>query len=149
MQRCFDYSATIQNFLSKNKTIKCDACGTCFPLEQKASIELYKWSCPECRDGICRVVGLADDFKEEMASLRKDLMLDPIELSILSTLNEEGHPMRASEIGSLIDTTHQMIGRRTSKLRDLKFVEKGRSEDGVVRSQITTEAQSVYFDGGS
>lgn len=147
VQRCFDYSATVQNFLSKNKTIKCDTCGACFPLEQRASIELYRWSCPECRDGHCRVVGLADDFKDEVESMRKELMLDPVELSILSTLNDENRWMRAREIGALIDATHQMVGRRTSKLRDLKFVDKRQADDGVMRSMITAEAQSVYFNG--
>jgi hypothetical protein len=150
VQRCFDYSAVVQNFLAKNQTIKCDSCGTCFPLEQRESIELYKWRCPECRDGICRIVGLADDFREEVAGLRDDLMLDPIELNILSTLNDEDSAMRAGEIGALIDATHQMVGRRTSKLRDLKLVSKQSSaEDGAMRSRITPEAKSVYFSDES
>ncbi|EIL88734.1 regulatory protein MarR [Rhodanobacter fulvus Jip2] len=115
-------------------------------MEQKESIELYKWRCPECRDGVCQIVGLADDFREEVAGLRDDLMLDPIELNILSTLNEEDSAMRAGEIGALIDATHQMVGRRTSKLRDLKLVSKQSSaEDGAMRSRITPEAKSVYF----
>lgn len=145
VQRCFDYSSVVQGFLSKNETIKCDSCGACFPLEQRAGIELYKWSCPECRDGLCRVVGLAEDFKYEVDSVRDEMMLDPIELSILSTLYDEGRAMRASEIGALIDATHQMVGRRTSKLRDRALVDKRQADDGAMKSQITEEARNIYF----
>lgn len=145
VQRCFDYSAVVQGFLAANQTIRCRSCGACFPLEQKASLELYKWQCPECRDGICAVVNLADDFAEEVASLKKDRMLDPVELAILEVLNDEARPMRAGEIGALIDATHQMVGRRTSKLRDLKLVDKRLADDGSMKSTITSEAEAIYF----
>ena len=35
--------------------------------------------------------------------------LEPIELDIITTLNEEQRTMRAGEISMLIDTTHQMV----------------------------------------
>lgn len=145
VQRCFDYSTVVQGFLAANQTIRCDNCQSCFPLEQKASLELYRWRCPECGDGICKVVSLADDFADEVAALRKDRMLEPVELAILEVLNEEARAMRAGEIGGLIDATHQMVGRRTSKLRDLKLVDKQYAEDGAMRSQLSDEAKTIYF----
>ena len=144
VQRCFDFSPSVQSFLAKNQTIKCDECGSCFPLEQLASIELYKNSCPECRVGHCRIIGLADDFRNEVQAFRRDLMLDPVELNILTVLHDEQRAMRASEIGGLIDATHQMVGRRTSKLREMKFVDK-REDDGAMKSRITDGAESLYF----
>jgi len=145
VQRCFDYSTVVQGFLAANQTIRCAACRACFPLEQKASLELYKWRCPECGDGICSVVNLSDDFADEVASAKSDHMLEPIELSILEVLHGENRAMRAGEIGGLIDATHQMVGRRTSKLRDLKLVDKSSSEDGSMRSRLTNDAVTIYF----
>ncbi len=146
VQRCFDFTGAIHEFLSKNQTIRCSNCGKCYPLEQKGSFELFKWLCPECRDGFCAVVNLADDFQVEVAQLREDLMLDSVELDILNTLDSEGRPMRAGEISALIDVTYQLVGHRTSKLRDTDLVDKQSSrEDGKMRSIITERARRTYF----
>lgn len=146
VQRCFEFSAAIHEFLARNQTIRCQACGKCYPLEQKASFELFKWRCPECRDGICAVVNLADDFRNEVARVREDLLLEEVELELLNSLRSEGRPMRAGEISLLIDASYQLIGHRTSKLRDLGLVDKHQSsEDGKMRSAITDKAVTTYF----
>jgi DNA-binding transcriptional ArsR family regulator len=57
--------------------------------------------------------------------------------------------MRAGEISSLIDVSYQLIGHRTSKLRDLGLVDKHSSiEDGKMRSAITDKAVNIYFSSG-
>jgi hypothetical protein len=146
VQRCFDFTGAIHVFLSRNQTIRCSNCGKCYPLEQKGSFELYKWHCPECRDGVCAVVNLADDFQVEVARLREDLMLESVELDILNTLDSEGRPMRAGEISAFIDVTYQLVGHRTSKLRDSGLVDKQPSQDdGKMRSMITGRARETYF----
>ena len=146
MQRCFDFTGAIREFLSKNQTIRCANCGKCYPLEQKGSFELFKWLRPECRDGVCAVVNLAEDFQVEVAQLREDLMLEGVELDILNTLDSEGRPMRAGEISALIDVTYQLFGHRTSKLRDTGLVDKQPTrEDGKMRSMITERERGTYF----
>lgn len=146
VQRCFDFTGAIHDFLSRNQTIRCFNCGKCYPLEQKGSFELFKWRCPECRDGDCAVVNLAEDFKVEVAQLREDLMLESVELDILNILDTEKRPMRAGEISAFIDVTYQLVGHRTSKLRDTGLVEKQpSSEDGKMRSMITDRARDTYF----
>jgi DNA-binding MarR family transcriptional regulator len=146
VQRCFDFTGTIHEFLSRNQTIRCSNCGKCFPLEKKDSFELYKWRCPDCNDGVCAIVNLADDFQMEVAQLREDLMLESVELNILNTLDSEGRPMRAGEISAFIDVTYQLVGHRTSKLRDAGLVDKQPSpEDGKMRSMITERARGTYF----
>jgi len=146
VQRCFEFSAAVHSFLAKNQTIRCGACGKCYPLEQKGSFELFKWHCPDCRDGTCSIVNLADDFRSEVAHLREDLLLEAVELELLNILRSEDRAMRAGEISSLIDLSYQLIGHRTSKLRDLGLVDKKPSqEDGKMRSAITEKAISTYF----
>lgn len=147
VQRGFDFTRAIHEYLSSNQTIKCSQCGQCFPLEQKASIELYKWRCPECLEEACSVVNLSDDFAEEVANLNRDIMLESVELEILTVLKEEDKKMRAGEISSLIDTTHQMVGRRTSKLQDMGLVKKHRDDtDGHMKSELTDRAERTYFE---
>lgn len=147
VQRCFEYTRAIHLYLSKNQTIKCGKCGFCHPMENRASIELFGWRCPECIDGICTIVNLSDDFKEEVERLNKDIMLDPLELDIVTTLNEEQRKMRAGEISALIDTTHQMVGKRTSKLQEMGLIYKDRDpDDGKMRSMLTDQCEKTYFD---
>lgn len=147
VQRCFEYTRAIHLFLSQNQTIKCNFCGFCHPMERKDSIELFKWTCPECMEGTCEVVNLSDDFREEVEKLNKEIMLDPIELEIVSTLNEEKRKMRAGEISALLDTTHQMVGRRTSKLQEMGLINKDRDDiDGKMKSELTERCEQTYFD---
>ena len=146
VQRCFEYSRAIHEFLSSSQTIKCHKCGHCHPMEDKKSIERFGWRCPECIEGTCSIVNLSDDFKREIELLDKGIMLEPIELEIVTTLKDEGREMRAGEIAALIDVTHQLVGRRTSKLKDMGLVEKSQDElDGRMRNSITERCENTYF----
>lgn len=80
-------------------------------MENKEAIEKFKWLCPECLEGRCSITNISDDFKEEVRKLNHEIMLDPIELEIITTLKEERKRMPAGEISALIDTTHQMVGK--------------------------------------
>lgn len=144
VQRCFNFNVPIQQFLSKNQTIRCEDCGACHGMDKKEMIEFYKWRCPECHTGACSIISLGDDFKQEVEALSRETMLPPVELQILESLNEEGTPMRASEIASLVDTTYQLVGHRTSKLHEMGLVHKTQ-KDGVSRNIITSKARQRYF----
>lgn len=144
VQRCFGFNSTIKQFLSESKTIRCNNCGASFGMEKQETIEFYGWKCPDCQNGTCRVVVLGDDFAAEVGLLDQATMLPSVELEILETLNEEGKPMRAKEIAALIDTTYQMVGRRTGKLEETGLVTKA-SIDNSTHSSITAKAGSAYF----
>lgn len=144
VQRCFNYNATIQQFLAKSQTIRCDSCGACFGMEKRENIEYYKWRCPECQTGTCAVISLNDDFEKEVKTLSDETMLPQVELEILETLNEEDIPMKAGEIAALVDATYQLVGRRTSKLHEMGLVYKADAEGGK-RSTITKKARERFF----
>ncbi len=90
------------------------------------------------------MVNLGEDFKADLENLNQEIMLEPVELEILSTLEEEARQMRAGEIAALIDVTHQLVGKRTTKLRDAGLVQKA-LVDGHMKSQITPRAKDLYF----
>jgi hypothetical protein len=144
VQRCFDFNILIKDFLSKIRTIKCNVCGTHFPIEMQGNIEMYKWRCPDCFNGKCEVINLGDSFKREVERFDTNVMLDEVELNILNVLFEEKRPMRASEISSLVDLTYQLIGKRTGKLLEKGLVNK-KDIDGHTRNLITQKAKSIYF----
>jgi hypothetical protein len=146
VQRCFDLSRAVHEYLSLNQTIRCERCGQCYPLDKKSSFEMFKWRCPECNEGHCAIANLSEDFKGEVEKLDREIMLEPVELDILSTLSSEGRKMRAGEISALIDKSYQLVGKRTGKLNDLGLVEKGRDKkDSKTKSKITDRAINTYF----
>ena len=146
VQRCFSYNRVIREFLAQRKTIRCDSCGASFPVDRKASFELYSWQCPDCKIGKCSIVNLSDDYKKEIDQLDDKLMLEQIEIDILNVLHNEDRPMRAKEISEFLDVNHLLIGKKTSKMRDLGFINKN-NENGVVTNSITNAALEVYFKG--
>jgi len=147
VQRCFDYTRAIHQFLSANQTIRCDNCGNCFNMDQRDKFEFFKWRCPDCDTGKCQIINLGEEFRKEVEVLDEKVMLDLVELQILESLHDEQVPMRAGEISTLIDTTYQLIGKRTEKLRDMGLVDKDRP-DGITRSKITERAEAIYFRPG-
>ncbi len=147
VQRCFDYSRAIHEFLSQKQTIRCNHCGRCYPVEKKDSFEMFHWGCPECKEGLCSMIYLAEEFESEVKKLQKDIMLEPVELDMLNVLSEENKRMRAGEISALLDVTYQLVGKRTSKLQELNLVEKTAVKgDRHIKSEITERAKNTYFN---
>jgi predicted transcriptional regulator len=144
VQRCFNFNASIHEFLAKRQTIRCGSCGAAFSMEKLKDFEFFKWKCPECDDGRCSVVRLADDYKPEIASLDKSLMLEEVEIDILEVLAQEDKRMRAKEISAFMNVSYQLVGKRTAKLQESGFVDK-EQEGTVVKSAITKKARDIYF----
>jgi hypothetical protein len=146
IQRAFNFNSTIHQFLSKRQTIRCPECHASFGMEEQRSLERYDWLCPECRTGRCEVVNVSDSIAYQLGDLDEAVMLPPVELDILSTLELEQRAMRAGEIAALIDVDYRWVGRKTSQLRDAGLVRK---EDvtGVMRNSITPKAEAIYFGG--
>jgi hypothetical protein len=144
VQRCFSYNSVIHQFLASTQTIKCEDCGATYPIEEKEKIEYFDWLCKECKQGRCKVVSLSDDYIRELESLNDELRLEEVELDILEVLNSENREMRAGEVSALIDTSHQLVGRRTAKLKENDLVEK-ESKNNVTLNRITKRAKEIYF----
>ncbi|WP_429128741.1 hypothetical protein [Aeromonas veronii] len=144
VQRCFSYNSVIHQFLASTQTIKCDECNATYPIEEKEKIEYFDWLCKECKQGRCKVVSLSDEYIRELEKLNDELRLEEVELDILEVLNSEGREMRAGEVSALIDTSHQLVGRRTAKLKDNNLVEK-ESRNNVTLNKITARAKEIYF----
>jgi hypothetical protein len=144
VQRCFSFNSVIHQFLASTQTIKCEACGAMYPIEEKEKIEYFDWLCKECKQGRCRVVSLSDDYIKELKGLNEDLKLEEVELDILEVLNAEGREMRAGEVSALIDKSHQLVGWRTTKMKDNDLVQK-ETKNNVTVNKITDRAKDIYF----
>ena len=145
IQRCFNFNTSLHQFLAKRQTIRCPDCHASFGLDEQKGIERYGWLCPECKVGKCELVSISDGIRSDIEALDTAVMLEAVELDILSTLEEEDRSMRAGEIAALIDVKYQLVGRRTGKLQESGLVLKA-DMDGHVQSTITPKARAVYFN---
>jgi DNA-binding transcriptional ArsR family regulator len=146
VQRCFSYNTVIHQFLASTQTIKCDECDATYPIEERDKIEYFDWLCKDCKQGRCKIVSLSDDYIKDLQSLNDELKLEEVELDILEVLNSEDREMRAGEVSALIDKSHQLVGRRTAKLRENNLVEK-EYKNNVTLNKITKRAREIYFSG--
>ena len=53
--------------------------------------------------------------------------------------------MRAGEVSALIDKSHQLVGWRTTKLKENDLVEK-ESKNNITLNKITERAKAIYFN---
>lgn len=144
VQRCFSYNGVIHQFLAATRTIQCDECGATFPIEEKEKIQFFDWLCKDCKKGRCREINLSHDYMKELQVLNENMKLEEVELDILEVLNSENREMRAGEVSALIDKSHQLVGARTTKLKDSNLVEK-ETKNNVTMNRITKRAKEIYF----
>jgi hypothetical protein len=145
LESCFAFGAARQRFVAARQVIRCNDCRAVFDRSEQMNLARYGWLCPECRVGTCEVLDVDHTMYADPSGEDRALMLEPIELDILGTLEEARSPMHAKEIAARIDMRYQLIGRCTSRLHAAGLVRK-EAVDGSMRSSITARGLAVYFD---
>lgn len=146
VERVFDYSPQILNYLRNNQEIVCCGCGAKFELTDLDKLQFFGMRCPKCQEGRCKVINLSRKYESELKSVRGELLLPRTELGILQTLEASGESMRAGEIAEELDCSHQLIGRRAKHLEDRKLVDRELDTDGRRTYVLTELAKRSYFD---
>lgn len=146
VERVFDYSPQILNYLRNNQEIVCCSCGAKFELTDLDKLQFFGMRCPKCQDGRCNVINLSRKYELELKSVRGELLLPRTELGILQTLGSSGESMRAGEIAEELDCSHQLIGRRAKHLEERQLVDREHDADGRRTYVLTELARRSYFD---
>lgn len=145
VERIFDYSPLIQQYLKVNQEIVCDGCGQRHDYEQLAMLELYGMLCPKCQKGKCRVVNLSRKYEQLIKSVNEDMLLPQTELGILQTLYDEKRKLVAKEIAADLDCSYQLIGKRGKNLADRELVHRTTNERGRRIFYLSPLARNIYF----
>lgn len=144
VDRIFDYTPILANYMTSNQEIKCDHCGSVFGQNELVILMRYKMKCPECSVGTCQITNLSKKYKPLLSSFDQALALPQVELSILQTLRTENRPMLSKEIAANVDCTYQLVGKRGKILAERELVEKIESK-GQRWLKITDKALEKYF----
>lgn len=148
-QRCFDYSSRIHQFLSSKSCFKCTNCQHVLRDDEKNNsiLEMFDYLCPNCKKSkMVKQNIVSEELDSLIGKLNDSLLLEPVELSILGVLHQNGGPLSASEIAGTLDTNRQLIGKRTAKLQEQGLVEKDKeSVFNKTMNTLTDRARQLYF----
>lgn len=148
IERIFDYTPLLTQFMQQNQEIRCAACNATYDVEKLDALKMFDMHCPTCKEGICRVNNLSRKYEGLLNAVSPDLLLPPTELGILQTLQTEKRSMYAVEIAAELDKSYQLVGKRGRTLADRGLVSRELNEQGRRVFEITPLAESSYFSEG-
>lgn len=146
VERIFDSSSTLQDYLKTNQEIVCNNCSTRYDHEQLAALEMFEMMCPKCREGQCIVTNLSRKYESTLKAIDGELLLPRVELGILHTLGTEKRALFPAEIAGELDCSYQLVGKRAKFLSERGLVERGTSDQGRRELSVTDRARRVYLE---
>ncbi|AWM01398.1 methyltransferase family protein [Bradyrhizobium amphicarpaeae] len=144
VERIFDDTSIIKQYLEQNQEIKCQDCGAIFGLDKLDGLKLYGMSCPTCRTGTCVVTNLSRRYETILENVQTELLLPATELGILETLHSEDRDLAAAEIAADLDCSYQLVGRRGKILEEKGLVDRLMQRNRR-RFRLTETARGEYF----
>ncbi len=145
IERIFDYTPLLTQFMQQNQEIRCTACDATYDLDKLNALKMYSMRCPECNEGTCRVINLSRKYEGLLHDVTPELLLPPTELGILQTLQTEKRAMYAGEIAAELDKSYQLVGKRGKTLADRGLVNRDNFDQGRRVFELTVLAGSSYF----
>lgn len=146
IERRFDYSPILENYLKTNQEIACSNCGARFDVDALPALQLYGMTCPKCRRGTCVVTNLSKKYEAALKAIEPNLLLPRAELGILQTLNAEQRALHAADIAGELDCSYQLVGKRGKILSERGLVDRSENEQGRRQFRITKLAETNYFE---
>jgi len=149
VERVFDYTSLILNYLKNNQEIVCNNCKHRFEYSDLEKLQWFGMRCNQCGMGQCTVTNLSRKYEAELRAVNAEMLLPKTDLDILATLDSTGSPMRAGEIAEELDCSYQLVGKKAKQLEDRQLLTREIGEDGKRSYAITDIAKNSYFQSGS
>lgn len=148
IQRPFNFSSLLINFLNESKQIKCinTDCNKEFSIQEKKLLEFTHYKCNVCGSPVIEK-SISEEITKKIESIDKNKLLPTPELKIIQELLKSDTTLLAREIALEIDYSGQLIGWRGKKL-DQKhgYVKRFRNKDHHPYQYELTENGIKYFE---
>jgi DNA-binding MarR family transcriptional regulator len=144
VERIFDYTPILQQYIETNQEIICDTCSNIFEMSKLSAIETFGMLCPTCKRGHCIVTNLSKRYESILREVNSELLLPGTELGILNTLQTEHRAMFASDIAADLDCSYQLVGKRGKFLDERGLVNRAENAQGRRIFEITNDALQTY-----
>ena len=148
VERFFDYSPIIHEYIQQNQELICDSCHQAHDLSALESIKMFNWMCPKCRKGKCTLVNSSKKYKPEIDKINEESLLPKTEMGILGALYTEKRPLFAMEVAGELDCSYQLIGKRAVNLHQKGLIQKEKNKRNRTEYKISTLGKNNYFPDG-
>jgi DNA-binding MarR family transcriptional regulator len=145
VERIFDYTTIVKQFLDKNQEIVCVDCGYRYAPGNLGALQFFGMRCKECSVGHVQVNNLSRKYETELRAVSDALLLPKLELGILHTLHDEGEAVRPGFVAGELDCSYQLIGKRAKNLADRGLLKRSEDEQGRRLLEIEPSADAAYF----
>lgn len=145
VERIFDATAILQEYVKTNQEIVCDSCGQTFDHDALPALQMFDMLCPKCKGGQCIVTNLSRKYEATLRKIDPELLLPKVELGILHTLGTEERALYPAEIAGELDCSYQLVGKRAVILAERGLVDRDKSEQGRRELRVTELAQRTYL----
>ena len=145
IERIFDYSPLIQEYIKNNQEILCTKCNAIHEFSKLESIKMFEWLCPKCKTGVCKVINLSKKYENMIKAVDENLLLPKTELGILQTLNFEKRPLFAKDVAGELDCSYQLIGKRAVKLSQRGLIQREKNKKNRPEYTISKLGKNSYF----
>lgn len=145
IQRRFNYTSLVHEYISSAKNIICNNCKTQHGLDMLPMLEAFEMLCPKCKNGVC----LINEVAVDMPSVNEEIQLPELDMQLLNSLHIESLQY-ASSLAQELDCTYQKVSRRAIKLKesDLIAIEKKKIDQQIGERSyysLTDKARAIYF----
>lgn len=126
IQRRFNYSNYIKDFINKSKEIICDSCRSVFPMDDLEKLSYYDMLCPNCKSGKCKLED--KNLGAYISVSNKETLFKELELRFLQSLIlQDGQT--PNELAQELDVSYQKVGYIAKGLKEKEnLVEKKREK---------------------
>jgi DNA-binding MarR family transcriptional regulator len=145
VERIFDATAILQEYVRMNQEIVCDSCEHSFDHDALPALQMFDMLCPKCKAGQCVVTNLSRKYAATLRQIDPELLLPKVELGILHTLGTEDRTLYPADIAGELDCSYQLVGKRAVNLAERGLVHRDRSEQGRREIRVTELAQRTYL----
>jgi DNA-binding MarR family transcriptional regulator len=145
VERMFDATSILNQYLRTNQEITCDHCRATFEPELLPALMVYDMQCPDCKEGQCTVVNLSRKYEEMLRAVDDGALLPQIELGIIHALGTQNEPQVASDVAGELDCSYQLVGKRARMLADRGLVDRDQKTGGRRVFSITETARDIYM----
>ena len=145
IERRFDYTPILQEYLRVNQEISCPSCGGTYDNEQLPALRLFGMQCPRCKTGVCEVVNISRKYAATLERVDDDALLPRVEIGIIHTLGTEERPLYAAEVAGELDCSYQLIGKRARFLSDRGLVDRSTDKQNRRTLTVTPRARDIYL----
>ena len=145
IQRPFNMSIVMNEFLMVGQSIYCTKCGTTFIQDQLPFLEFSHFKCNRCGGLVVKSSMLTESIKNELKKFQDEELLPQTETRVLLFLCNQQKALYARDIAEELDMSSQSIAQICKRLdTDYGYIRRSRQGSDKYLYSATKKAQIFY-----